>query len=65
MGILIAAYLFSRGVLNPSSFNAAIFVVILLTMITPIVMKAAQIKFNTEVNVTLPFTEGEKRRPLQ
>ena len=39
MGILIAAYLFSRGLVSPSSFNAVIIVVIALTMLTPVLMK--------------------------
>ncbi len=41
MGMLIAAYLFSRGLINPSSFNTAIIVVVMLTMITPVLMKIA------------------------
>jgi Kef-type K+ transport system membrane component KefB len=61
MGILIAAYLFSRGLVSPSSFNAVIIVVIVLTMLTPIVMKVAQIKFNFQVNVAPSFTGGEER----
>ena len=61
MGMLIAAYLFSRGLVNPSSFNAGIIVVIALTMLTPIVMKVAQIKFNFQVNVAPSFTGGEER----
>lgn len=39
MGMLIAAYLFSRGLVDPSQFNIAIIVVVLLTMISPILMK--------------------------
>jgi len=39
MGILIAAYLFSRGLLSPSQFNLAVIVVVLLTMLSAIVMK--------------------------
>ncbi len=61
MGILIAAYLFSRGLVSPSSFNAVIIVVIALMMLTPIVMKVAQIKFNIQVNVAPSFTGGEER----
>jgi len=61
MGMLIAAYLFSRGLVSPSSFNAVIIVVIVLTMLTPIVMKVAQIKFNIQVNVAPSFTGGEER----
>jgi Kef-type K+ transport system membrane component KefB len=61
IGVLIAAYLFSRGLLIPSSFNVSIIVVIMLTMLTPIVMKVAQIKFNIQVNVAPSFTGGEER----
>ncbi len=61
MGILIAAYLFSRGLVNPSSFNGAIIGVIVLTMLTPIVIKVAQIKFSIQVNVAPPFTGADKR----
>ena len=64
MGMLIAAYLFSRGLVNPSSFNGVIIVVIVLTMLTPIVMKVAQIKFNIQVNVAPSFTGGEERDRL-
>jgi hypothetical protein len=39
IGMLIAAYLFSRGLVNPSEFNLAIIAVVLLTMITPILMR--------------------------
>jgi Kef-type K+ transport system membrane component KefB len=64
IGVLIAAYLFSRGLLIPSSFNVSIIVVIMLTMLTPIAMKVAQIKFNIQVNVAPSFTGGEKRDRL-
>lgn len=39
IGMLIAAYLFSRGMVNPSQFNLAIIAVVILTMITPVLMK--------------------------
>ena len=39
IGILIAAYLFSRGMVNPSQFNLAIIAVVILTMITPVLMR--------------------------
>jgi Kef-type K+ transport system membrane component KefB len=39
MGMLVAAYLFSRGIVSPPSFSGAITSVILLTMIVPFVMK--------------------------
>ena len=48
MGILIAAYLFSRGLVSPSSFNAVIIVVIALTMLTPIVMKLVSTEFRVQ-----------------
>jgi Kef-type K+ transport system membrane component KefB len=60
MGILIAAYLFSRGLVNPSSFNEVTIVVIVLTMITPIVMKVAQIRFNVQVNAAPPLVGAKK-----
>ncbi|HUL22755.1 MAG TPA: cation:proton antiporter [Thermodesulfobacteriota bacterium] len=39
MGVLIAAYLFSRGVLNPQFFGMAILVVAGLTTVSPILMR--------------------------
>ena len=45
MGIVVAAYIFSRGLLNPPSFNVAIVAVVLLTMVSPILMKMASTKF--------------------
>jgi Kef-type K+ transport system membrane component KefB len=71
MGILIAAYLFSRGLVDPSQFNIAIILVVLLTTFTPIAMKVAQIKSNIQLNVAPQCAVGEKRhhssvaRPLQ
>ncbi|NWF94177.1 MAG: cation:proton antiporter [Syntrophaceae bacterium] len=41
IGMVIAAYLFSRGLLNPSQFDVAIIGVVVLTMITPMLMKIA------------------------
>ena len=64
MGILIAAYLFSRGLLTPSSFNVSIVAVIMLTMLTPIAMRVAQTKFNIQLSVSPSFTGGEKRDRL-
>ena len=64
IGVLIAAYLFSRGLLIPSSFNVSIIVVIILTMLTPIAMKVAQTKFNIQLSVVHSFTGGEKRDRL-
>jgi Na+:H+ antiporter len=41
MGMLIAAYLFSRGLVNPSQFSAAIIVVVTLTLFVPVLLKIA------------------------
>ncbi len=41
MGMLIAAYLFSRGLINPSQFNISIIAVVMLTMLSPILMRIA------------------------
>jgi Kef-type K+ transport system membrane component KefB len=46
MGIVVAAYLFSRGLLNPPSFDVAIIVVALLTMLTPVLTKITYTEFN-------------------
>jgi Kef-type K+ transport system membrane component KefB len=62
MGMLVAAYLFSRGLVDPSQFNIAIIMVVLLTVITPIAMKVVQIKFN--IHVTPSFTAGKKEHRL-
>ena len=43
MGILLAAYLFSRGLVTPHQFNIAILVVVILTMCSPVLMKAPRI----------------------
>jgi Kef-type K+ transport system membrane component KefB len=64
IGVLIATYLFSRGLLIPSSFNVSIIVVIILTILTPIAMKVAQTKFNIQLSVAPSFTGGEKRDRL-
>jgi Kef-type K+ transport system membrane component KefB len=39
IGMLIAAYLFSRGLVNPSNFNNVLTVLIVLMMFTPILLK--------------------------
>ena len=45
MGFLIGAYLFSRGVLTPPSFNVAIIAVALLTIVSPVLMRIAAMGF--------------------
>ena len=42
MGIVIAAYLFSRGLISPSNFNIAMIVVVTLTMLSPVAMKIVE-----------------------
>jgi Kef-type K+ transport system membrane component KefB len=63
MGILIAAYLFSRGIVNPSQFNLTITAVLILTMITPVMMKMAAVRLHLQSAVAPSFTEeGVSRR---
>jgi Kef-type K+ transport system membrane component KefB len=66
MGIVIAAYLFSRGVLNPQFFNVAIIAVVLLTMVSPVLMRIASTQLSRkEVTVVAPpFTGGDERHRL-
>lgn len=44
LGMVIAAYLFSRGLVNPLQFNLLITVVVVLTMIAPIMMRVVMKK---------------------
>jgi Kef-type K+ transport system membrane component KefB len=55
IGVLIAAYLFSRGLVNPTSFNAAILVVILLTMVSPLLMKMTSMEWRREEMTVTPY----------
>jgi Kef-type K+ transport system membrane component KefB len=65
MGIVVAAYLFSRGLLNPPSFNVATIAVALLTMLTPVLMRIASTEWSRkEVTVAPPFTGGDERHRL-
>jgi len=48
MGIVVVAYIFSRGLLNPPSFNVAIIAVALLTMLTPVLTKITYTQFNVQ-----------------
>jgi len=61
MGMLIAAYLFSRGVVNPSQFNMAIIVMVMLTMLSPILMKIVSIEIIHGNRVSSPFKKGGVR----
>jgi Kef-type K+ transport system membrane component KefB len=51
IGILIAAYLFSRGVVDPSQFDIAIIGVFLLTMVSPVLMRITSVELGTPVRV--------------
>jgi Kef-type K+ transport system membrane component KefB len=61
MGIVIAAYLFSRGVLNPQFFNIGILVGVGLTMVSPILMKIASTKFGVR---TIPVYTSRQFRKI-
>jgi len=54
MGILVAAYLFSRGVVDLLPFSIAVTVVVVLTMVTPVLIKV--------VPSTLPGLLSERGR---
>ncbi len=64
MGILIAAYLFSRGLVDPSQFNIAIIAVVLLTAITSAAMKVMQVKFDIRSKEASSFTMGKRNHRL-
>ena len=51
MGIVIAAYLFSRGVLNPQFFSIAILVAVGLTMVSPVLMRMASAELIKKENI--------------
>jgi Kef-type K+ transport system membrane component KefB len=61
MGIVIAAYLFSRGVLNPQLFSVGILVGVGLTTVAPIVMRLASTKFGVR---TLPVHTSREFRKV-
>jgi Kef-type K+ transport system membrane component KefB len=54
MGVLIAAYLFSRGVLNPQSFSIAILVVVGLTTVSPILVRNASTQLSKKELKSVP-----------
>jgi Kef-type K+ transport system membrane component KefB len=65
IGMLVAAYLFSRGLVNPSQFNIAIIVVVLLTMTAPVLLKVSGVKFRKEEIIVAPsFTGGDEKHRL-
>ena len=59
MGIVVAAYLFSRGLLNFPSFNVAIIAVALLTMLTPVLTKVTYTEFNVQ-RASIPASNPPK-----
>jgi Kef-type K+ transport system membrane component KefB len=59
MGIVAAAYLFSRGLLNPPSFNVAIIAVAFLTMLTPVLTKITYTEFNVQ-RASIPASNPPK-----
>ena len=61
MGIVIAAYLFSRGVLNPQFFSIAILVGVGLTMVSPILMRIASTQFGVR---TIPVHQPQDPKSL-
>jgi len=65
MGIVVAAYLFSRGVLSPPSFNVGIIAAVSLTIVSPVLMRIASTEWSRkEVTVAPPFTGGDERHRL-
>ncbi len=59
MGVVVAGYLFSRGLLNPAFFNVTIVAVVLLTMVSPVLMRIASTGF--EVRTTPVQTAGSEK----
>jgi Kef-type K+ transport system membrane component KefB len=65
MGIVVAAYIFSRGLLDPPFFDVAIMAVVLLTMVSPVLMRIASTELSRkEVTVAPSFTGGDERHRL-
>ncbi len=60
LGMLIAAYLFSRGVVNPSQFNIMAIVVVILTMLTPVLMKVAPVESRGRETIVAPSIAKRK-----
>ncbi len=58
IGILIAAYVFSRGLVSPPSFDAAIILVIASTVVSPLLMKMTSTEFRNE-KMTKAFLKHE------
>ena len=63
VGMVIASYLFSRGLVNPPQFNLLVTLVVVLTMIAPIMMRAVMKKSLRRMGSSPVITEdGEVSR---
>ena len=51
MGIVVAAYLFSHGLLNPAFFNVVVIAVVFLTMVSPVLMRMASVELIKKKNI--------------
>ena len=60
VGMVIAAYLFSRGLVNPLQFNSSITLVVILTMIAPIMMRVVMKKSLQRMSPTPVITKMAK-----
>ena len=60
VGMVIAAYLFSRGLVNPLQFNLSITLVVILTMIAPILMRLVMKKSLQRMSSTPVITKMAK-----
>ena len=60
VGMVIAAYLFSRGLVNPLQFNSSIALVVVLTMIAPIMMRVVMKKSLQRMSSTPVITKMAK-----
>jgi Kef-type K+ transport system membrane component KefB len=60
VGMVIAAYLFSRGVVTPLQFNLSITLVVVLTMIVPIMMRVVTKKSLQRMSSTPVITKMAK-----
>jgi hypothetical protein len=63
MGIVIAAYLFSRGVLNPQLFSIAILVGVGLTMVLPVLVRIASMQLSRKELNGAPSFKHEFHHP--
>ena len=62
MGIVIAAYLFSRGVLTPQFFSIAVLVGAGLTMVSPLLMGMVSTRLNKKELDGAPSFNGSDPR---